>query len=122
TGSEADRETCPDCNSCEDCGTFLGDSKMVYVEQIRDEIKDFISDLLSKEREIYYQKGMEGKAPMGVSQWKNHGDKYHYSEFWKNKLFGKLIIEIGEMNHTNEDVWTWNEAKNHLIEFIKKID
>lgn len=26
TGSEADRETCPDCNSCEDCGTFLGDS------------------------------------------------------------------------------------------------
>ena len=26
TGTEAERETCPDCNSCEECGTFLGDS------------------------------------------------------------------------------------------------
>jgi len=25
-GTEYERETCPDCNSCEICGTFLGDS------------------------------------------------------------------------------------------------
>ena len=25
-GTETERETCVDCNSCEDCGTFLGDS------------------------------------------------------------------------------------------------
>ena len=30
--------------------------------------------------------------PMGVSQWMNYGEKWHYAEFWKKKIIKEYKI------------------------------
>ena len=35
--------------------------------------------------------------PMGVSQWKNHGKKWHYWEFWAEQERTQLLEEIEKM-------------------------
>ena len=33
---------------------------------------------------------MKKEIPMGVSQWKNHGKKYGYWDFWKTDIKKKI--------------------------------
>ena len=49
-------------------------------------LKFFISQEILRVREEAYEDGRNEKAPMGVSQWKNHGDKYEYAKFWEKKI------------------------------------
>ena len=51
-----------------------------------DLLKSFISQEILRVREEAYEDGRNEKAPMGVSQWKNHGDKYEYAKFWEKKI------------------------------------
>jgi hypothetical protein len=46
------------------------------------------------DREKYYELGRENKAPMGVSQWRNHGEKYGYWDWFiqqEHKRLHELI-------------------------------
>ena len=35
--------------------------------------------------------------PGGVSGWKNYGDKYHYTEFWRKEILKDLKLKIEEL-------------------------
>lgn len=67
-----------------------------------DRIIDFITNLISKEREKIKKTGIsfaQSEIPMGVSQWKNHGIKYGYWELLISKIRKEereLIIRIIE--------------------------
>jgi len=51
--------------------------------------------------EYWYQKGREEKAPMGVSQWRNHGQKYGYWDFFAKEIKKEIIEECLEiLNHS----------------------
>jgi hypothetical protein len=50
------------------------DSESQGVETIRNNIKQFISDLMRKDKE----------TPMGVSQWAEYGKRYGYWDYFKN--------------------------------------
>lgn len=82
---------------------------------------------ISKEIELAYEKGRDNKAPMGVSQWKNHGDKYGYSKFWEEKirqeLLAELIKEIEGMPtqaHNSSEVLRLSDIQSFLTNKLKK--
>ncbi len=52
-------------------------------------IKDFISNLLIQQKKENYR-----DIPMGVSQWRNHGKKWHYWEFFAKEERKALIKEF----------------------------
>jgi len=59
------------------------------VDRVYKEIKSFIkSELEAQEEEMLdkFRNDPKYQTPMGVSQWMNHGEKYHYVEFWENKI------------------------------------
>lgn len=65
---------------------------------IRQEIRVFLSAALSRIAHLAYEDGWKHKddIPMGVSQWKNHGKKFHYWEFFEKeaKQKGREDVDI----------------------------
>ena len=54
-----------DCRLCDMC---------------KEDIRDFIRQILAQARHETYE------ASMGVSQWREHGKKYTYWEFWEQDI------------------------------------
>ena len=50
-----------------------------------------IKQFISTEIQRAYERGREEKAPMGVSQWLNYGEKWHYADFWKKELISQAL-------------------------------
>jgi hypothetical protein len=69
------------------------DQYCALCDMCKHDIKDFIRLEIEKARIIYYDKGRENKAPMGVSQWQQHGEKYGYWEFFEKKVLDKIEVE-----------------------------
>ena len=62
--------------------------RIPYFITIGEDVKQFISDLIEKERKTapeLCRKTIEinDEIPMGVSQWKNHGIKNGYDKYFK---------------------------------------
>jgi len=60
----------------------------------------------------------ELKIPMGVSNWRNHGIKYHYTDFFNNKLIKKIEQAKKECRLVNS-TFKWDCVYNEIIEIIK---
>ena len=60
-------------------------------------IRKFISNLLAQEKEKNYK-----DIPMGVSQWRNHGKKWHYWEFWAEEERKRLLEEVEKWANENK--------------------
>ena len=60
----------------------------------------------------------ELKIPMGVSQWMAHGIKYHYTNFFNNKLI-KKIEQAREETQKETGSFKYDFAYNEIIEIIK---
>ena len=60
----------------------------------------------------------ELKIPMGVSQWMAHGIKYHYTDFFNNKLI-KKIEQAREETQKETGAFKYDFAYNEIIEIIK---
>ena len=97
------------------------DETVDYINHSANPIKNFIQSLL-KEREdkayfkgfdeggktkggtgrIMYERGHEEgfklglkkEFPLGVSQWKNHGEKYGYEKYFEDKVRQEIVLEI----------------------------
>jgi len=61
----------------------------------------------------------ELKLPLGVSNWLNHGIKYHYTDFFNNKLIEK-IEQAREKTQKETGSFKYDFAYNEIIEIIKK--
>ena len=78
-------------------------------------------ELLKEER--------ENKSPMGVSQWKEHGKKYRYWDFWKERIVQeekeKTIEECADAIPLPEDWHNWTIERqlgfNFAIEELTKL-
>lgn len=55
-----------------------------------------IEEIEAKARAEGYEDGrkIRDDVPMGVSQWKNHGDKWHYTEFWEEKIRNEAAADF----------------------------
>ena len=60
----------------------------------------------------------ELKIPMGVSNWRNHGIKYHYTNFFNNKLI-KKIEQAREETQKETGSFKYDFVYNEIIEIIK---
>jgi hypothetical protein len=78
---------------------LLGDYCAICYTECGDELKmeDNLNKLISQKIQEAYEKGRENKAPMGVSQWRNHGEKYKYWDFFKEETKQEIIKEVIEM-------------------------
>lgn len=60
-----------------------------YCAGYTEPLKEFIEKLLDKQREELNEFWHKNRAPMGVSQWRNHGIAYGYDKFfnieWPNE-------------------------------------
>ena len=82
-----------------------------------DLIKSFItSELSRREAEVR-------EAPMGVSQWREHGKKYQYWDFFVRRIREEIVKEIQDYigslppaEYSEEEF----EAMNKLIDLIKE--
>ena len=89
-------------SKCENCGAEIPNSSIVNGKmcvcllnrRVMDyrKIVDFIHTLISKERQV------QSDIPMGVGQWKQHGKKWHYWEFFEKE------IKEAEREKTLEDL------------------
>lgn len=59
----------------------------------------------------------EVEVPMGVSQWRNHGEKWGYAEFWKKEL----AQEVREFDERITGFEMEIGAANALREFVNKL-
>jgi hypothetical protein len=85
------------------------------------EIKKNIKDFIRSEKKKSYVEGRENKAPMGVSQWQAHGEKYGYWDFLEKKYKSELIEEIKavvEMNMTDGRLSPYEGFKN-ILDYLK---
>lgn len=88
------------------------------------ELEDFILQALSTQRqELGKEYELAKQAPMGVSQWRNHGEKYGYDKFfegkWKKELAG--LIKKKRMKWKESDKIQIADGYNQAITEILKI-
>lgn len=67
------------------------------------------------------------EVPMGVSQWKEYGQKYGYWDFFKEEVLEEKIklpeeIKIDKNNLKNIDYVTYLIGFNQCLEEIKKLN
>lgn len=65
---------------CSNTATDINNQEVVLVQP--NDIKSFIAS----EKQASYDQGLKEKAPMGVSQWQEHGKKYGYFGYSKDFL------------------------------------
>lgn len=92
-------------------------------------IKDFIRKLL-KDKDDEFEKKLDdyrnniGVAPMGVSQWRNHGEKYGYNKFFYldiDDIWHMLIMSLPP-DAENLSTLTPNQALKVVESFMDKLD
>lgn len=99
---------------------YLHHKKVIYNKP--DEIKQFISSLLSQQSE----------TPMGVSQWKEYGRRYKYWEYFEDDIRKEVIsyctnkimsdlINLPDWNSGDNFEYTNGEIKSILRGYLKDI-
>lgn len=73
---------------------FVRDMTAVGKVRVKSETRDRIWDILEEHRTL--------DAPMGVSQWRNHGEKYCYRKFFDEQTIKKWIKNHPDVWHTDE--------------------
>ena len=84
-------------------------------------------------REFQLLLSREIPPAIGVSEWMNYGEKYHYDEFWKKKLMDEIVEMAEKMKiPKNNPLYgsteearkltkgVWNQALDDLISKLKK--
>ena len=85
-----------------------------------------LQKLLKKEKEKSKLEALD--IPMGVSVWMNHGRKYGYDKFWKDKIVEETLdiaIDVISKKIAKEATWngysyTKKEIKKYLRDNLKK--
>lgn len=74
---------------------YTPNEKLLGLDAIADWWIPKFRNLIEKEREEVYESCKN--TPMGVSQWRNHGQKYGYDQYFKEQARTETIEEILEL-------------------------
>lgn len=83
----------------EKISAFVRDISKVH-SMTKSESRQKLNEILFHQKEIILDEEKTKKTydmPMGVSQWRNHGQKWHYWEFWQDELKKEIkkTVETG---------------------------
>lgn len=63
---------------------------------------------------------IEIELPMGIDKWKQHGDKYGYTQYFKDELIKKIEI-VRDSVRKQTGSFKYDDCYNDCIKLIKDI-